>query len=163
MAKRKVTVRTPTDRDKDDLDRLMRAAGGRAGLIGWMDKYPPSPRKVGRPQKDFFKDFSVSAGPEEGLYSVRFKMGNAATPSYFVIVRPQARRVKKGESKFKTPHQTFAEIAETVWKAHEEASKDQTLSPALRAALDPLRLGLNKEAIKLWLIREVRKIIRSTD
>jgi hypothetical protein len=45
-----------------------------------------------------------------------------------------------------------------VWKTHEEAYKNEKLSPAERAAWDPHLLGRDPEAVTQRLLRDVRKL-----
>jgi hypothetical protein len=135
MAKRKATVGTPTDRQKQYLWHLLRAAGGRAGLNAWAVKYPPPKR--GRPPSDFFKDISTSDGPK-GLKVVRFRVGSV---SYVAIVDPEPRTPKPGLLKYERPHPTIREIVKTMWNAES----------------DPSHIGANQKAVTLWLIRELRK------
>jgi hypothetical protein len=168
MAKRrKRTAKTnaPTKRELQILSRLKQRAGSREELLRWLDQCPKLKR--GRPRNDFFSDFSISDGPAKGLYLARFKMGGAA-PTVVVIVRPKAHRVKPGgpistwvESQpkngdFPTTHQAIREIVERVLKLYEEMSRDETLSPAERAALGPRRLGWHVGAIARRLTRDLR-------
>jgi hypothetical protein len=46
---------TPDKRDLKELGMLLRKAGGREGLIKWIDEY--SEPKVGRPGMDYYDDF----------------------------------------------------------------------------------------------------------
>jgi hypothetical protein len=147
----KVGARAKTERDSQDIRRLLRAAGSRAELIRWIDQELRAPPIRGRRRNVFFNDFSITDGPAKGLYLMRFKLGGAPVV-YCVIVRPKAHRVKPGgairtwvESKcgndFPTPHQAIREIVRVVWDAYEKAAQDQTLSPTERKLWNTSHLG----------------------
>jgi len=178
---RKTNAHGKRDRRRELVRRLSRMAGGseqlihgRKRLIRWIDeeiKAPPPAR--GRPLNDFFHDLSISDGPAEGLYLVRFKIGNAA-PNVVAIVRPQKHRLKPGDPRktwvelkceekygknfqFPTINQAIRKIVETVWRAHQAASLDRDLSPVVRAALNPRRLGWHIDATTRRLTKELRR------
>jgi hypothetical protein len=148
----------PTDRDRRDFRRLVRKAGGEEKLSQWIGR--KAPRASGRPRNDFFKDFSVSDGPN-GLKVVRFKIGNAA-PMIVAIVRPKAHRVKPGgptrtwvESQhgdFPTTHQAIGDIVRRLWAMRAELDQAQTFLPDL---------GWHPKAITRRVTRELRKAAKS--
>jgi hypothetical protein len=70
----------PTERDLQDLRRLLKKAGSLEELGRWNKEYPKPKSKRGRPRKDLLTDFSVEVydprfpGPAKGLYVVRFRL-----------------------------------------------------------------------------------------
>jgi hypothetical protein len=133
-----------TERELRMLWSLKRKAGSRAELLRWIDSYPePKRGKRGPRRKDFFKDFSVVAGPVKGVYLVRFRVGSAA-PLVCAFVKERGARLPKGMVEVMTRHQIFRKIAETL-------DKDQ-----------PGRAGAGIDAITHWLDEEFRKAKRGT-
>jgi hypothetical protein len=129
MAKLKgVTVRTPSPRDKQDLWRLLRAAGGRDGLCAWIDKYPPPKR--GPPRKDYF-DAWLATAPDAWANATKPPKGG-----YYRSIRMFVRG---------------------VWKTHEKNSQDERRSPEEREAWHPKHLGKSKEAVTKRLYGELLK------
>ena len=60
--------------------------------------------------------------------------------------------------KFLTLHQRVRMTVEAVWKSHEQADRDPTLTPAQREVWgNPRQLGRNVEAITRRLVNEIRK------
>jgi hypothetical protein len=172
-----------TERDRQDLRRLLDTAGDREEFDRRVDtelrERPKRGRKRGRSKNDFFTDFSVSEGPAKGLYLVRFRMGGA-TPLVCAIVSPKKRWVKELElseqhpfapgKKIKieilTPHQTFREIVERLCKLPEVVDRDTDLTPAERKAWKleawkfRRRLGATEDAITRRLTSEFRQKVK---
>jgi hypothetical protein len=134
MAKHRITVRAPNARDKAALRSLLRAAGSRAELIKWIDRYLEP--KMGRPRKNYFEDVSISDGPK-GLKIVRFSKGST---NYVVVVDPKPRTPKPRLLKYEKTQPTIRKIVETLGGAGSS-----------RADANATR----------WLIRELRKIAKS--
>jgi hypothetical protein len=150
MAKRKwVTVRAPEPHDLEHLWRLLRAAGGRAELIKWIDKYPAP--KMGRPRIDFFKGF-VEAQAE--TYQHAWNIDRA---SFKAALKARGIKPPKGGFKFLTPTSTIRAYVQAVWDSHEKRSRDESLSPQEREASSTKHLGRSVDAITRRLTKELRE------
>jgi len=160
-----------TKTEKARLRGLIRKAGGLDAVVRWMKDHPPPPR--GPPRDNFFTDFSVSPGPVEGLYVVRFRLRGVA-PFICTIVslrkrwmkelppaeepdagNPLARfdgRAWRPRIEIATPHEAFREIAKTLWDARKQMTRE---------GWDPRYFGGSINTATRRLAGELRKVLRA--
>jgi hypothetical protein len=127
-----IAVADPTDRDLKDLWRLQHKAGGRAGLIRWLDKHPDQNpnRKVGRPSED-----------ELDSYLIHLAYG---------LLFPETRKKRQ------TPAALRAAIR-ALRESREKSAQDETLPDHVRAAYAK-PLWNDEEAVMFRLLAKWRKM-----
>src|SRR6516165_10447864 len=143
----KVRPLSPIERYRRDFRYLYRKVGVEQ-LLQWYKEDCKSPPRRGAPPKDFFAR----------LVAAEVAMDDLPNREARKLINAHRKERAMKPLKFLTLHQRVRMTVEAVWKSHEQADRDPTLTPAQREVWgNPRQLGRNVEAITRRLVNEIRK------
>jgi hypothetical protein len=143
----KVRPLSPIERYRRDFRYLYRKVGVEQ-LLQWYKEDCKRPPRRGAPPKDFFAR----------LVAAEVAMDDLPNREARKLINAHRKERAMKPLKFLTLHQRVRMTVEAVWKSHEQADRDPTLTPAQREVWgNPRQLGRNVEAITRRLVNEIRK------
>jgi hypothetical protein len=143
----------PSERVREALWLVRRAAGSDAQVHRWLREYPLPNRKSGRPRNTSLDAVLMPDGGQDFVlqsiadyHSLHWDHHGPYLPD-----DPRGKRAS-------TPHAVLRRYVERVWRHHEKMHRDKNLPDAVRRAYDPRLLGTSIKQVTHRLAKQLKEL-----
>jgi hypothetical protein len=160
----------PSERVREALWLVRRAAGSDAQVHRWLKEYPVPKREVGAPRNTSFDAVLMpDGGPDFFLRMMAEHHGPDWDEGRMIVPPPDDPNFRdfRGGKRASTPHAVLRRYVEAIWRHHEKMHRELSSAAAktndpetLKAAkaYDPQHLGTSIEQVTRRLAKQLKEL-----